>query len=278
MFKLSQRGTILMVTLWILAILMLLTVSLAYRARMEIRLASASSKRIRAQETAREGIARVSRILKDDKNAYDALNEEWALSYGEGTIIYTILDEERKININTASGDLIGAIPGMEDIASAIVDNKPLETMEELLAIKEVTPALVSSIQPIATVYGHGGLNINTAPEEVLEILLSGLGHPASLTDKIILYRQGLDGISGTVDDNIFNSTAAIKASLLPYGLTPEEEGAVDNMVTNKVVDVMSSCYRVSLKAVYEQKYKFSVDSVLFKSGDDGIKIIYWCE
>ncbi|MBL7170988.1 MAG: general secretion pathway protein GspK [Candidatus Omnitrophica bacterium] len=264
----NQRGTILMVTLWILAILMLLTVSLAYRARMEIRLASASSKRIRAQGMAREGIARVSRILKDDKNAYDALNEEWALSHGEDTITYTILDEERKININTASGDLIAAIPGMEDIASSIIDNKPFETMEEFLDIKGITPQLIQDIKPLTTVYGHGRLNLNTAPEDVLEIFLSGLGHPASLKDKIILYRQ----------NNIFESTAAIKESLLPYGLIPEEEGAVDNMVTNKVVDVMSSCYRVSLKAVYEQKYKFSVDSVLFKSGDDGIKIIYWCE
>ena len=254
----NQRGTILMVSLWILAILMLLTVSLAYRSRMEIRLSSTSSKRIRAQETAKEGIGRVSRILKDDKNAYDALNEEWALSHGEDTIIYTILDEERKININTASEDLISAIPGMEDIASEIIDNKPFET----------THMFFPSIEPLATVYGHGKLNINTAPEEVLEIFLSGLAHPATLKDKIILYRQ----------NNIFESTAAIKASLLPYGLTPEEQAAIDSMITNNLIDIKSSCFRVSLKAVYEQKYKFSVDSVLFKSGDDGIKIIYWCE
>jgi len=302
----NKKGAILMVTLWILAILMLLTVSLAYRARMEIRLSSTSSKRIRAQEMAREGIAQVSRILKDDKNAYDALNEEWALSCDEDTFSYSILDEERKININTADANLISSIPAMEEIASAVIDwrdgddaplpggaedlyymslnppyhckNKPLETIEELLAIKGVTPTLAPSIQPIVTVYGHSRLNINTASEEVLEIFLSGLGHPVSLKDKIILYRQGLDGSSGTVDDNVFESTTTVKERLLPYGLLPEEMASIDSMVTNNFIDVVSSCYRVSLKASYEQKYTSSVESILFKNGDDGIKIIYWCE
>jgi len=210
----------------------------------------------------------VSQILKDDNNDYDALNEEWALSHGEDTITYTILDEERKINLNTADVNLIGAIPGMEDIASEIIDNKPFETMEELLLIKDVTPILSMSIEPLSTVYGNERLNINTAPDKVLEIFLSGLAHPPTLKDKIILYRQ----------NNIFESTAAIKARLLPYGLTPEEETAIDSMITNNLIDVVSSCYRVSLKASYEQKYTSSVESILFKNGEDGIRIIYWCE
>ncbi len=292
-----------MISLWILAILMLLTVSLAYRARMEIRLSSTIAKRIKAQQMSMEGMDRVVRILKNDENGYDALNEEWALSRGEDTIIYNILDEERKINLNTSSRELIGAIPEMGEIASAVVDwrdeddvalpggaedlyyislnppyhckNKAIESMEELLALKGVTSDIIRNIKPLATVYGSGRININTASGDVLELFFSGLGAPLSLADKIIFYRQGLDGTEGTEDDNIFTSVTTVKQALLPYGLTPEEEAAIGSIAANNLIDVISTCYRVSLKAVYEGKYNSNVEAVLFK--DSGkIKIIYW--
>lgn len=294
-----------MIALWILAILMLLTVSLAYRARMEIRLSSLTSKRIKAQEMVREGIGHIIRILKRDNNEYDALNEEWALSHDEGTINYNILDEERKINLNTASQEVIGAIAGMEETAPAIIDwrdeddvplpggaedlyyislnppyhckNKSIESMEEFLAIKGITPELIHAIKPLATVYGHGKLNINTASGDVLEMLLSGLGHPVSLKDKIIHYRQGLDGTEGTGDDNIFESVTTIKDNLNDaIGLTSDEQSAIDSIITNNLIDVASSCYRVGLKAAYEERYNASVESVLLKTDDRKIKIIYW--
>jgi len=210
--------------------------------------------------------------------------------------------------LNTSSREVISAIPGMEDIAPAIVDwrdeddmplpggvedlyyisldppyhckNSSLETMEELLAIKGITPQLIQDIKPLTTVYGHARLNINTVSGEVLEVVLSSLvpPGPASLIDTIMLYRQGLDGEEGTMDDNIFESTGTVKDSLLPYGLTPEEENSIDSMVANNLIDVKSSCYRVSLKAVYEGRYNFNIESLLFETEGDKIEIIYWQE
>ena len=276
----SEKGAILMITLWIVAILTLLTVSLAYRARMEIRLSSTNSKRTIAREMARERIELIVRILQNDKNTYDALKEEWALSCAKAPISCSIVDEDRKINLNNFPREVISTIPGMEETASAIIDwrdkddvplpggaenlyyvslnppyrckNKLSETMEELLAVKGVTPAILRSIKPVATVYGSGRLNINTAPQEVLEMLLSGLDYPVSLKDKIIFHRQGLDGTEGTADDNIFEATITIKKTLSPYGLTPEENASIDNLIKNGLIGVASSCYRINLKAVYE--------------------------
>ena len=303
----GEKGTILMIALWILAILMLLTVSLAYRASLEIKLSSLTARRIRAREMAREEIYRLARILKNDKNAYDALNEEWALSRGEEPISYTFQDEERKINLNTFPREVLSALPGVgEEIASAIIDwrdtddiplpggaediyyislnppyhckNKLLESMEELQAIKGVTPELFRTLESIATIYGHGKLNINTASEETLGVLLTGLGSPLSLRDKIILYRQGLDGIEGSADDNIFDAIMTVKQKLQPNGLIPEEEAAIDTMINRNLIEVKSNCYRVSLKAVLEGKYKCEVKAVLSKNESSPIKIVYWKE
>ena len=294
----GEKGTILMIALWILAILMLLTVSLAYRASLEIKLSSLTARRIRAREMAREEIYRLARILKNDQNAYDALNEEWALSRGEEPISYTFQDEERKINLNTFPREVLSALAGVgEEIASAIIDwrdtddiplpdgaedlyymslnppyhckNKLLESMEELQAIKGVTPELFRTLESIATIYGHGKLNINTASEETLGVLLTGLGSPLSLRDKIILYRQG---------DNIFDAITTVKQKLQPYGLIPEEEAAIDTMINRNLIEVKSNCYRVSLKAVLEGKYKCEVKAVLSKNESSPIKIVYWKE
>lgn len=291
----NNSGTILIIALWIMAILMLVAVSLAYRSRVEIKLSSLSSKKIKAQEMAWEGIFEISRLLKDDTNGYDSLNEEWALERGDEAISYAIIDEERKINLNIASLDLLKAIPGMdEDIASGIIDwrdldndgiaedmyymglepayhckNSQLESMEELLAIKGITPEILETLKTFSTIYGHGKVNINTASGEALGALLSSLTPPgsASLTDKILLYR----------DNNIFNEISKVKEDLNnTIGLTPEEENSIDRMIN--LIDVKSTCFRINLKARYENKYSFNVESLLLNSGDNKIKLIYWQE
>ena len=49
--------------------------------------------------------------------------------------------------------------------------NKPLETTEELLLIKGITPRIFNRIRDYLTVYGDGKININSAGKLVLESL-----------------------------------------------------------------------------------------------------------
>lgn len=295
-----------MVSFWILAILMLLAASLVYRARMEIKLSSISSKRIKSREMAINAIEEIVRILREDNNSYDSLNENWALSHGEGDIDYHIFDEERKINLNVSSKEVISAIPGIgDDIADAVIDwrdeddvplpqgaediyymnltppyhckDSPIESMEEMLLIKGITPQVVQAISPLTTIYGHGRLNINTAPEEVLKIFFSALEYPASLADRIIFYRQGLDGVEGTDDDNIFEEVSTIKDNLLEYGLTPDEEISIEDMTARSIIDVSSSCYRAIINTSYEGRYLFNAEAILSKE-DGKVRVIYWKE
>ena len=49
--------------------------------------------------------------------------------------------------------------------------NAPLETTEELLLVKAMTPQVFERICNYVTVYGDGGININSAPKSVIESL-----------------------------------------------------------------------------------------------------------
>ena len=49
--------------------------------------------------------------------------------------------------------------------------NRPLETPEELLLIKGMTPEIYRRLSPYVTVYGDGLINLNAAPKRVIESL-----------------------------------------------------------------------------------------------------------
>src|SRR3989338_4924475 len=110
-----------------------------------------------------------------------------------------LLDEERNVNVNTAPPQVLAALmaaTGIEgnlpaqDVVAAIVDwrdsdpgpwcgegsgtqcrNGPLQSLEELLLVPGMTPALFAALQPFVTVFGHGAININTASSTVLNAL-----------------------------------------------------------------------------------------------------------
>ncbi len=47
--------------------------------------------------------------------------------------------------------------------------NAPFDSIDQLLLVKGVTPDIFEALQPFLTIYGDGTININTAPELVLE-------------------------------------------------------------------------------------------------------------
>jgi general secretion pathway protein K len=49
--------------------------------------------------------------------------------------------------------------------------NAPLDTVDELLLVKGITPETYARIRKYVTAYGEGKVNINSAPKEVIESL-----------------------------------------------------------------------------------------------------------
>ncbi|NOX97531.1 MAG: general secretion pathway protein GspK [Nitrospirae bacterium] len=150
--KKKEKGTILIITLWILAILAVLAVGFAYRMSLELKLTGYQLGRLKVLYLAKAGIRKAILELEKDTNSYDTLQEAWSnnekafrkIKLGDGwftvsyslpkedseekVVFYGMMDEERKININKASKETLEALfelvdePKSTDIAASIVD------------------------------------------------------------------------------------------------------------------------------------------------------------
>jgi general secretion pathway protein K len=289
-----ENGSIFIIVLW--ALLLLGSLALAVGAYIQPLLRV--TLRIQ-QNTERLFIAKAGAVMtavemqKYATNTWQSLDEPWAndtnffteVQLGAGSFTrqvfsgdsaqaqFGLVDEERKININTAPADVLknclvlaGRLSSSKaaDIAAAIIDwrdaddaetpggaesryyefltppyrckNGNFETMEELCLVKKVTPELFSIMLDYFTVYGRGKVNINTAGSDVLKCIVMD----DNLTGKIIEFRKGADGRPGTDDDGIFRSAGQI-ADLLSKekGLTAEKRQQIFNCL-----DVRSECFR----------------------------------
>ncbi len=150
----DNNGLILIASLWIVAILTLLAIGLGHRMSLELHLVKFSRDRLKANFAAEAGFNFASKIVAQDANDYDSLNELWAsgildpanqsifkevnlkeakfsISHkiqGEPNLVYGLSDEDSKININTAPINLLEtlflqlAIENSKEIAASILD------------------------------------------------------------------------------------------------------------------------------------------------------------
>lgn len=304
----DEKGMILIVTLWILAILTLLAISFSYRMRIEIKLTQFQIDSLRALYLAKAGINYAIATLKKDTNndEYDSLNEEWAykkeiIKLEKGKFTFYIEDEERRINLNTATKSMLDKLGLKEDIVCAIIDwrdednkitkpdgvedeyyqslnrpyhckNAPFESIEELLLVKGVSSEILygeDNISQLITVYGKGKININTAPKKVLSTL-PGLND--ELAQNIINYRAGVDLKEGTEDDKIFKYPTDIiekDNGTGVYGIGEKEYEQFKNLITTK-----SNNFRITSVGI-KDKVVSKIIAIFNKETD---KIIYWKE
>lgn len=122
----SNKGSVLMVSMWVLAILATFAVGIAYRASVNLKLGRLQRDSARSYFLATAGIERAKVELKNDLNSHDSLLEPWSTgkdaaenplfedigisTESGGTFTVRIIDEERKININTAPDILINTL------------------------------------------------------------------------------------------------------------------------------------------------------------------------
>lgn len=224
MYK-KEKSQALIISLWILAILTVLAISIGRQVSMALYLSKYQKNRLKAISLAKAGINRAIVELERDakENAYDSLAETWSTGKDiQGNYIFesveiedgldetftvTIIDEDSKININTADIQLLKQLfilkefeadaPGLAEAIFAwrdptaetepdreIFRNGPLGIPEELLPILEYyyelkvgvencrkkAQEVYDKVKDLITVYGDGKININTVPRENLEM------------------------------------------------------------------------------------------------------------
>lgn len=124
----KKNGSVLIISLWILAILVIFALGLGHRASINLRLANYQKNGLKAYYLAKAGINRAIIELDNDQTPnYDYLEDNWAnneavfksIAFGDSNeeyarvgylltdetsgkqdFIYGLIDEERKININ----------------------------------------------------------------------------------------------------------------------------------------------------------------------------------
>lgn len=293
MKKVSERGAILLISLWILLLLTLLAFGLTYRISLEMRLADYDRERSELFYLLHGALHQASATLGLDDPEVDSLQDPWAMpstsladdpdspiSLGEGSFQFTIEDEFSRINLNTATAEALSRIEGMEsevlrclrfwrgdqDLDPSFVEGErayyrslprpierepaPLQTLEELLLVRGMTPSLYETLQSLGTVYGAGKANLNTASKAALVVL----GLEESIAERLLLYRLGEDGEPATEDDRPFMGLEELSDADLfeAMDLASDEQMKFNSFLSSheSVLTLRSDHFRIRAKAL----------------------------
>lgn len=306
-------------------ILSLFSLGFASRVRMGIDIAGRVKNNIKSVCLAQAAVLKIVSLLKNDPLQYDALTDIWndneeelkgiqlgegyfSIAYSQyrdnaGIIIHGLIDEERKININTASKDVLQALPGIdESIAASIIDwrdaddgmlphgaersyyanlpepylckNALFETLDELLLVKGITPDVLDAVESNLTVHGDGKININTCSREILE----ALGIDPVLSQKIVEVRKGTDQVEGTEDDVIFMNVGQVKSALENLSaLNAEENAQVNKLINSNLIKVNSTYFRADIAVGFNDAKDDVRNYAVVCNRKDG-RIVQWDE
>lgn len=132
----NARGAILVITMWILAILAAVTISVGARTALDLRLARYHVEALKARDVAISGVRRALEQLRLETNEFDGLSEPWATgidpqtgqaiyrsAFGDGRYEVAVEDELAKISLNQAPLEVLRRLPGVSDeLAASILD------------------------------------------------------------------------------------------------------------------------------------------------------------
>ena len=168
----DSEGLSLISTLWILTVLSVLAIQLAYSFDLESRAQKNFLERVKYHYAAKSGFELGIVALRMDETNFDSTGEAWAepiqqqiedgIQIGNMlTFQVTITDEASKINLNTASEGTIrnllmlaGAQPENNetgDLAARIVAGRPYRTVRDVAKVEGMTLQVLYGIQPQVT-------------------------------------------------------------------------------------------------------------------------------
>jgi len=334
----NQRGAILILALWTVVFLSVFAAKVGMRVRQRAtvlaRLESRSQAHYIAEAGIKKAVAALRADLKQNKGLYSAYGKYYRhnnpdkfkkieieddfseVSYfhtqqlGDSRKRYGFVDEERKININTADRwtliRLIQQVAALDEdkakgIAEAIIDwreigetratgfysddyysnlqypykpkNMDFEVIDELLLVRGIDEDVYERLRPFVTIYGNGQVNINTASPETL----LAIGLDKDLIEKIFLVRRGLDGVEDTVDDYIFYKTYDIASEMKGFvKLKLMEMKRIDYLNDAGMIKTNSFYYQIQSEGILNQKKDIATITCVYNAEEDQVE--YWRE
>jgi DNA uptake protein ComE-like DNA-binding protein len=184
-----------------------------------------------------------------------------------GKFIYTLSDEESRININTASVAVIGRLPGLNaELAKAINESpvSPFSAKEEILLVPGVNKEVFEKFRDFITIYSNGKVNINTARKEVF----IALNLDENLASTIVYFRSGSDAVEATEYDNIFENTLEIIKKLESFtGLSQEQKAVLSHLIQQNAISVASENMRLEIKTDILGKQALAYEVIIDSKG-----------
>lgn len=216
MTRVGERGSVLVLSLWIVLFLSLFAWGMARRAGLEATLSRQVVDAAEAESLARGKVLDVARSVKEsDGGGPTSPQSPWTAG---------LIEEESRVNLNKADLRELKLLFRNDDLAAAVVDwrdpddkvtpggaergdygawapyscrNAPFRFPEELLLVKGMTRESYDKALPLLTLWGDGRVNWNTVSVPVLEVL----GFSPQDAERIRRFRLGPDGQSATEDD-----------------------------------------------------------------------------
>lgn len=201
-----QRGVVLVIVLWIIALLAVMAGGFAYSMRIETRLAASMVDRAQARALAEAGIAYALAWQLDPETPqqWPPNGDERDWTFGGARLRIRTIDASGLVNLNTAEPELLKALLAaagldardQDRLAAAIqeqrnptqqnrLDAKPqtagpglrsrpsgFESIEDLQQIPGMIPVIYDRLTGLVTVFSeHRGVNPELAPVPVLRAL-----------------------------------------------------------------------------------------------------------
>jgi len=276
-----KKGQVLVLGLGILVVLTILTVSIGQRVSMALKMNRNERAALRAASLAKAGLnLAIREIIKGNwQNNQDLFKEikidinspEYAsVSYtitegNQQKTIFGVVEEESKININTASKEVLtalweaseiennrasqlasdmliwrGSLPPDPDTDNYYKTNlgysckgKPFSNIQELMLVRGIMPDDFEKVKDFITVFGGGKININTVSPKALTVYGRGIAKGLNLSDSLA------DSITVQIIDLRKNSNAPFNSetdiSIAPIGA--EERNILDSLMEQLVFE-----------------------------------------
>lgn len=335
----SKTGSVLILALWTVVFLSVFAVQIGMKVQQKatllLRLETRSKLHFIADAGIKKAIATIRMDISRNGNVYTPYGKYYrhnnmekfkGVTLGDGVFDvsykyhgglssehetkYGVVDEQSKININTATQDvlirLIINVLGLEAedaawLANNIIDwrdfgqshaegfysneyysnlefpyeikSKPFELIDELMLVQGFSPEVYKSLYPFITVYGDGLVNINTASPQVLYAI--GFGY--SVIDKLLMVRRGFDAREFSVDDHIFHKTFDLATDILAFTkLEIDEIRQIDLVNLAKRIKTNSSFYLIESQARIRNKEEVLEAVCVYNSLENHVQ--YWRE
>lgn len=249
-----NRGSVLVLSLWVMSVLTTLTVTQADTVLSAWRLAQRHQDRFDALALAQDGVTQaLAEMEADATRTWDAPSEPWGRRQTQttrpGTWTTRMTDEGSRLNMNTAS---VGALARLPESSLALAQTlvaqrtrRPFHHVAELALVPGATLRQLQAWAPLITVVGQGPRNLNSVSASVLELL----GIPPDAAAVFVAWRNGPDGELGTADDHVFSDVADVAPAISAL-LKPQDAAVLLYLVQSDRLGVRSNAFRVVAQGV----------------------------